>query len=848
MFKKAREAAEASLVAHGQKVKPAQKVIAKGRINGIKRRALAQPETQPGAKRPATRSAARAEKDDDDDDVADTPLAAPAELSTQPPEVAPPRHIQGLLTAALDDAGLADSAAATPRQSPDVEEEDDTADRSAIPPRMRTPDLPKGLGEFDELGVALMQRGPKANNRFVVKPTFQFDQEDIGFRDSTNDHAKIKNASARGKYLDQPNTDHFFYDPLLWNYDARNQTKGDLDKEHVAKFGVHPRFGLFVPNSRNPAGSSTSEPAESRPVVFLTRSGMTLHASRSYQAVTTAKNVDDDVLARQMSSNLDAFCESNTDVSSKVRKPLKKEGIPKRYSGPSLGLVQREATEEASEPGSTEASPSPDTAAQGDDADREAGDPLSPLVMAAIMASAEVASTQRAETPARTVSRPYDAIRDVFTSSSPKPQMEPALNLSVLAEVCGWGPQPSHTQLGAAADQGQSQHQYQQLPQLAPVPVSMPAQQQYAQEPQHVQPHLMPSVRERDGYAPRPEVYSESPYYSQNITAPPAPYQHRYETPGPAGSHRDPYPMSAERDMEQRHVHQQPGAEAMIDPRLRGLDHERPPPYYDHETHRQVSAGYPPPPPGMHNAPAAPAPPHPGTYAAPPPPPPSQPPPRRDYSSSSTTLPPLRPSRQSVQPYDVPPDRMGHPHQRISSISSGGPFYPPGPPPQFHNSFGPPDQPAQMMGAGPSPYGQQPSNAGYRQSTLSPTYSSSQIPFQSLAPTPPPATPPDVAGGIGPGSSRRATFQHFAPVPSPQQNNAKYRKLEPAPIPPHRIGWNNEPQLRTVGYNPTEDIKDYSAIEPLPGRGPTFIRGWNVSSGARKRGSRGGRDEKDEPR
>lgn len=843
MYNKAR-AAEAAQTAHAAKAKNLRdlKAVAKGRPpNGAKRRAQAQPETQPGAKRPTTRSAARAEKDEDDEDV-DAFDGTPEELSTQQSDAEPAKHSMGLLSA-VGNAGLGDSNAATPRQSPDIEDEDEADDRSAMPPRMRTPDPPKGLGEFDDQGAALMQRGPKANNRIAVKPPFQFDPIDIGFRDSTNDHAKIKNPSARGKYLDQPNTDILFHDRAVWTYDAAHQKKSDLDKELVGRFGVHSKYGVFTPHSRNPSGPR-SETTESHPVVFLPPSGETLHASRSYQAVVTAKNVESDVLARKMTSTLDALYESNPDLSAKTRKPAKKEGIPKEYSGPSLGLLQREVTQGVSMDGSSDEMQTPEPAAQVDDVEHDAGDPLSPLVKAAIFASAEDSSTQRSVTPAKTVSRPYDAIRDVFTSSSPKPQAEPALNLSVLAEVCGWGPQTTHTQppmtSGLGAEHGHPQHPY-GLPQLAPAPASMMGQQQYAQEPPpQFQSPWPPSVREREGHANRPEPYSEPSYPPQNTTAPP-PYQYQqYETQGPVSSHREPYPMSGERDAEPRHY--QPQAEAMIDPRLRGLDHERPSPYYEHDPHRHVAPGYPPPPATMHNP--LPAPPHPGTYGPPPPPP------RREFSSSSsTTLPPLRPPRQPGQPYEAPPERGAHPHSRISSISSAGQYYPPGPPPQFHNSFGPPEQPPHMMGGGPSPYGQQP-NTGYRQGTLSPTYSSAQIPFQSLAPTPPPATPPQGSASLGTGSGRRATFQHYTPaVPSPQQNNnAKYRKLEPAPVPPHRVGWNNEPQLRTVGYNPTEDIKDYSAIEPLPGRGPTFIRGWNVSSGARKRGSRGGRDEKDDPR
>jgi hypothetical protein len=60
--------------------------------------------------------------------------------------------------------------------------------------------------------------------------------------------------------------------------------------------------------------------------------------------------------------------------------------------------------------------------------------------------------------------------------------------------------------------------------------------------------------------------------------------------------------------------------------------------------------------------------------------------------------------------------------------------------------------------------------------------------------------------------------------------------------------WNPEPQLRTVGYNPTQDIKDYSANEPLPNRGPSMIRSWNVNNTTTRKRSKANKDDKDESR
>ena len=217
---------------------------------------------------------------------------------------------------------------------------------------------------------------------------------------------------------------------------------------------------------------------------------------------------------------------------------------------------------------------------------------------------------------------------------------------------------------------------------------------------------------------------------------------------------------------------------------------------------------------------------------------------------SRSPLPALRPPRVPKQgpSLDIPIDpALGNPPKQSPVISSNNdPYYSAGPHRGYHHSFSLYDQQqspvhiqpqppymSQSMGQHPmqqqqqSPQQPQPQHQhpqlmphpGPQQAYGQQQYSGpSQNPFQ-IVPNPPQALAPASTSSRG-GRGRNRERE--------DPNAGKLRKLEPAPIPPHRA-WsvNNGPELRTVAYDYKESIKDYSAAESLPLSGPTFIRGWN---------------------
>ncbi|PKS11931.1 hypothetical protein jhhlp_001226 [Lomentospora prolificans] len=790
----------------------------RGRLSGVRRKALTQPDSQPGAKRPTTRSAARAGNDDDDVDAGDL-----ASYSEEPVN-APARHIMGILAAAVDNDGASESAAATPRASPDPDEEDKADDSSgtALDPRLRSPEPPRGQAEFDEYGVAPVQRGSKANNRIAVRPGFQFDDIDIGFKDSTNDGSRIKNPSSRGKYLNTPNTNAFYYDPLLWNYDVRCQSEDDLDQDLVKKYRLHPRYGFFIEGSINIQELPGPICEDPKPVVLITPSGMTLYASRSHGTTSIAKSATDYFIRKTMESVMKELVDKNEGLKLPTAKSDGEKEVPEKYAGPSLGLLHHEDTEEAQlspeEESEDELSLEPTT--EVDDG-IERPNSLSALVNAAIFASAED-STARS-TRAKSVSRPYDAIRDVFGTSAPtQPAPEPQpFNLTVLAEMCNWEPRPPQSQQAEDSN----------IATRPTGPIDTMAQQPSFDEP------LYTASRTRSGH----QLHHEASGYG-------AGRHNQFVQTGPVR------PM----DIDQSNQAMAMEEETYIDPRLRGPN-QPPPPQHPFEqspmSHHQAPISYSTPqqPMGLHNPMITPA--LTGSMQGQPPPaeplhygaPRRVPPPQPSYSASSpqlrpstTGLPPLRPPRQIGHPQVFHTGPPTVPHPSVASTNAG-PFYSPGLPGPYHNTFPPPPQ--EQHGSMGMPGSGAPMQPYYGPSGSPANYPPAQPPYQHLAqgPNTPQITSPPAAS-----PRSRPSFQGSPPGPPQQQAaaNNKYRKLEPAPIPPHRIGWANEPQLRTVRYEPSEDIKDYSAVEPLPGRGPTFIRGWNVNNSAKKR-ARPGREDKD---
>ncbi|PHH50949.1 hypothetical protein CFIMG_005717RA [Ceratocystis fimbriata CBS 114723] len=192
-------------------------------------------------------------------------------------------------------------------------------------------------------------------------------------------------------------------------------------------------------------------------------------------------------------------------------------------------------------------------------------------------------------------------------------------------------------------------------------------------------------------------------------------------------------------------------------------------------------------------------------------------------AAQRSPLPPLRPAVQ---------EHIAIRHEAEQPAVGG--FYPPPPPGLASGSHHGYQYPVEHMGSQQQPSHQQQmpigsvsaSGNGFYQNQPSPASFSSPSLYEShlgqqqLAP----ASSRDRSSSVAtlPPSS------NLAPG-SAASSAGKYRKLEPAPVPKHRLGWANDtqPQLRTVGYDPSSDIKDYAANEPLPGRAPTYIRAWS---------------------
>ena len=900
-----------------------------------KRKALDQPDGQPGSKKPTTRSAARAKDEDDDteNDTDDQP-ASRGQSSWRPDIVAPAKHIQGILATATAGQGE-DSTAASPEASPDGEEDeeakarDGSSDRSSssyIPPRERTPEPPKGMCDPDDQGACLVQKGAKANNRIMVPPSFQFDDIEIGYRDSTNDSSKIKNPSARGKFLGKPNTGWFHYDALVWSYDARNQAEEDLDQDLVAKHQLHRRYGLFLLGSTNEQEPPAERCKDPKPIVFLTPSGKEVHASRSHITVATEMSNQQAETRRKLGSLLGTFCTANPAVKVPQLTDEQENFVPEELRGPSLGLDRdRYASRES------EASVGVDPeAGQVGDSD-VVGDfslggvrGLTPLMNAVLVAAAEESSTRLQ--PAKAASRPYDAIRDVFGSATPAaPAAEPpSFKMALLAEAsCAQprSPLPEPATLSQLAPPVAESKAL--LPESMGVPGSLPPFQDAAplasaprmplampnQSPAQMLdrpplPHEIPTSSLRESGLREPSLHEASPLrqpmqaleqpplaeqHRSIMAAPPSAYEPRmgaapyqeYEAPRqeellhhlsqapppqalpPQGPASQAPPAPADTHGIEADVGRRPSRlmqDSMIDPEIMALEnahaHNQQPSYFGQPPNAAPQAQYAshlapapqPPPQRMHEAPMTSAGPLHGHPVYDAPPLASIGPPRNSFSSPSHALPPLRPPRQFDQPLASFMDATQSPRPSHGPPHNPPPFY--GGPPSYHGGFGSAEhyhrEPVAMNHSlpggpptgppGPSPHqdymSQGSRQAPYHQTPLAPAFGSGPPSRESLQ------SPPQVTSPIEMIPRPRTGSQS-----SPGGPNSKYPRLAPAPIPPHRM-WNPEPQLRTVGYNPTQDIKDYSANEPLPNRGPSTIRSWNVNNSTTRKRAKASKDDK----
>ncbi|SPQ22873.1 40281ab5-a5a7-4de7-bd3a-540db465727c [Thermothielavioides terrestris] len=665
-------------------------------LEALKRKADGQPDGQPAPK------AAAVAKDDD--------------------AVAPmPRHTAGLLGAveAIEESAATtpDSGSNAPTPTPAAEPaEEAAADRarqhaatgSETPADGPDLPIPRGATAPDEYGVRLISRRATRmdlpNNRVMLPNLFEWDDLDIGFRDSTNCAQKGATKQRRGKYLGRPGSNFMFVDRRAGIWDS-TLAEGELDEELVKKHNLHPAYGLALPNSVNEWEPPKPVVSGWKPVVFVAPNGDTFHSSRTIESA-------------RIDAETDAV-ETRMKVAHLVRTFCEQEGIPEEEVAPDRELVQRKRAEvlaargidpaQLSEPEpSPPAAPSP-AAAEPPAAGDAAGlaQFADAVLSAAAVVDAEEEAARMAAPKRAQASRPYDAIRDVFTDSpptrhpsSPAPAAVDTSSLSCLADAA-----------------------------LQPEPpiVARP-------EPPRTNDFL------------RTALNTEPPAFQPAMPAPP---------PGP------PLP--------------------------------------------------PPPPPAPAPAPTA----APGPILAQAPQPASG---RTPFSNPGTAkaLPALRPMRSLLSE----PPSLTEPQGSTALLhgtmvtSNSGAYFPPAASRPYHNS-----------------YSLQESSARPMQPVMPQQLLGNPLQAPPLAAAPMGSAPPRRMSPypVSPLLTIRTLSLHRSSATSAAlpPASSKYRKLEPAPTPPHRLSYSgNGQELRTVQFDYREAIKDYTPVEAPPRSGPTQIRGW----------------------
>ncbi|KAJ9154986.1 hypothetical protein NKR23_g2422 [Pleurostoma richardsiae] len=787
-----------------------------------------------------------------------------------------PRHTGGLLSAVPPPEDPASPESKAPSPSPAEVEADyaegeaaDIADNdSPAAEQNLMPPLPNGASEPDAYGARLVNKRARAgdapNNRIMVPQPFQWEDYEIGFRDTTNAKSRGATKAKRGKFVNQPNSGSFHFDRMVYTCDATQNKEGDLDQEIVQKHRLHPKYGLFMPDSLNVAEPSKPFVCGNKPVVFLGPEGEVLHTSRS---VSTSR-AEEPLKKQCLADNILDFVNQEDISPGNVQDDEIIRLVDERDQAKETRRVKLEAEEDK---------------AVEDHNQAVAHDNFQAILDASIAVEEKpkAPSPKPAKQRRSTVSRPYDAIRDVFTTTEPAESPSPkpdTSQLNLLADTALDTPVPQPQGIrgseGAFARQSILEPTNNiAAPQLVLDTESFPTREQASTGDQPLVQSLAPSHQAASQQADRRNTI---PKFDQPSHIEPGRGQRQPSLPEQRPAHRTDRdvpldPQLFESQTPQTHLYpettsrrlsalepQAPIAErdGTIDPRLYEQPQHQPrtsnstPSFF--QTALNAPQQYPapqqfmPPAPAPtgHYPPLAPAPPREHMQ---PPGAPAQGPMTAPLDSSlgrnpfgnpenGDGLPPLRPhGRGSLVPPtgQVP---MGPSHSGMLG-PNGGTYFPVHPPPSSHemaysNGYLALDQghmasldPSVTQPGStpvPSPYPPPPMMGGYPMSP--PFHGHGHPPPQHILSPPPP--PSSTYGGAQP--SRRTS--------SISSSNSRFRKLEPAPTPPHRRGWNkNSTELRTVTYEPKESIKDYTASAPTPSHGPTQIRGWNHTASRRAR-------------
>ncbi|ROW12089.1 hypothetical protein VMCG_00539 [Cytospora schulzeri] len=388
-------------------------------------------------------------------------LKRPASALDEKAGASIPRHIGGLLSAVVPDEPASQPPSPSPEDNGDLpsppanEPAAGTRGRKRKHPPARSPSLegeesgaeedetmppiPNGANEPDAYGVRLINKRPRAgdmpNNRIMVPTLFEFESHEIGFRDSTNDKSRGATKAKRRKFLGQPNSGSMFFDRTLWTYDATQYGDGELDQETVQKHKLHPKHGLFLESSVNESDPPRPYQSGWKPTVFVPPDGKLIHTSRSIRAAKAEDAYSKKTLVGMMGLFMEKEGMTEDDIHDPEAERLLREREDKR-------LVMEQEEDEAQ-----------------DEEERQLGAHNMELLLHA-SATVESQEAQDAKnhqetqnaSPAlsrpSTMSRPYDAIRDVFGNSdlpppahSPQPRHEDASAMNFLADLAIQGAQ-----------------------------------------------------------------------------------------------------------------------------------------------------------------------------------------------------------------------------------------------------------------------------------------------------------------------------------------------------------------------------------------------------------------------
>jgi hypothetical protein len=691
----------------------------------------------------------------------------------------PVLHSQGILSAEPplnpDESSPSTPGEATPAPELEPVQEEEKNEQDMVPPEEREPPIPKSAGDVDAYGVRIVRRKKaglgESKVRIMAPPNYEFDPVEIGYRDSTNDSTRNGTLARRGKFLDKPGTNAFFYDPWVWGHDATSTKAGELDAKLVEKHNVHPFYGLFLTDSVNESEPNTPHKSGQNPIVHLTPDGRILHTSRSILHDRVERRLDEAPLRSKLKVLVNAHCEEN-DIPLDDLQPDEYEEL-RQYAHARRVAAESDAMTSPSEVDSeTSFFPADDSTLNAEG--------INILLNAAQVSQAMDRSSVPPPTPKQT-SRPYDAIRDVFSEPAPPPppvNQEPDnFKLSLLATVSDSQPRSSFSDstngFGYQPRHPEQSFSYTEPPlvdsrgvQISVGPMESSMDPRYA--PQGPSEASIPSMQPGSSIAPLSFLQTALNQPQAYNTHPPAP--------------------------------------------LYGAPLNQPPP---HPQALQPAVS-------MSRMP----------FSNPNP---------NNTSKGSPALPPLRPPRKQVQEHleESPIDpNMAQRQQNLVSSNSGS-FYPPGPARPYHNSFTSPEQPHGLLPGPPLiPQPAQsiaPNSGPYAPSGMSAQYPHQGPPLPHVAQSPPlPGAGTIMTSPLGhgsPSSAAQAKYRTLYPAPikhrqgapangpelrtvpfDPREGIKDYHALEPPPGGRSQFvkEWKDYKKPRTTKTRSTSQEKDSS--------------------------------------